>query len=286
MIPTLKAMARRLLKTPVAPQPAAEPACPLYGYDENRAPVAHVDSLGDDELEQLNAMLDWKCFTADSKGRRFGKPASTLKRMTAQTIPDPRILMLDERFGLSRCTVTEFGCFEGVHTVALARRARKVIAVDSRIENVVKTVVRCAFYECHPTAFRYDLEQSPLDADAIGADVLHHVGVLYHLTNPVRHLLDLGKVVRVGMMLDTHIAAESEATDHCEVGGRRYAYKRHPEGGRGDVFSGMRDHAKWLTLETICALLTEAGFPGIEVIEVRQERNGPRVLLFARRASA
>jgi len=82
-------------------------------------------------------------------------------------------------------------------------------------------------------------------------------------------------------MLDTHFAEEQEADQTYQEAGRCFRYKRYTEGGRQEVFSGMYDHAKWLRLDDIAGLLREAGFSQIEIVEKRQERNGPRVLLFA-----
>lgn len=45
----------------------------------------------------------------------------------------------------------------------------------------------------------------------------------------------------------------------------------------------MKDHAKWLRREDILSILKKAGFMNVEVIETRNERNGPRVLLLAKR---
>jgi hypothetical protein len=46
----------------------------------------------------------------------------------------------------------------------------------------------------------------------------------------------------------------------------------------------MGDHAKWLSIETLLAVLKDAGFTKSRVLEERDERNGLRVLILARRA--
>jgi len=110
------------------------------------------------------------------------------------------------------------------------------------------------------------------------------VGVLYHLKDPVRHLLEIGRYIRAGVMLDTHYAEEAEARLTYQVDGREFRYKRYGELGHEDVFSGLYPHSKWLPLPTIVSLLEETGFGRVDVVETRAERNGPRVLLFAARA--
>jgi tRNA (mo5U34)-methyltransferase len=256
---------------------------PRHGYTEHRHEIAYVDPLSDEDLSRLNELLPWKAFTVDRHGRRFGAVAWQGKRDRPEPVPDRRTLILDQRFGLADKHVLEFGCFEGIHTVGLMRFTARVTAVDGRIENVAKTILRTALYGYHPRVFVHDVDRVPANYDQLQADVLHHVGVLYHLRDPVRHLLEIGRYVRLGVMLDTHYALEAEAQLIDEVNGREYRYKRFQEQGRADVFSGLGDSSRWLSLDLIIGLLQETGFADVEVIEKRQERNGPRVLLIARR---
>ena len=174
----------------------------------------------------------------------------------------------------------ELGCFEGNHTVALAGFGAKVIAVDARIENVCKTLVRCGLMGQAVTAFCIDLEHGLARRKQISANIAHHVGVLYHLTDPVGHLSELAGIIDEHIWLDTHIAA-----DHWPLkkypDAEQYSYFHYREPGRADPFAGTRDHAKWLPLGDLKRLLAQCGFTQCEVIEQREERNGPRVLLFA-----
>jgi hypothetical protein len=174
------------------------------------------------------------------------------------------------------------GCFEGVHTIALCRLADEVTAVDARVENVVKTLVRCAFFDVRPRVLVYDLERDEED-EVLRADLCHHVGVLYHLEDPVSHLRRLGTWISRGLMLDTHYAQDEDATEEYEVDGEGFRFRRYRELGRRDVFSGVRPSSKWLRLEDITELLRGAGFGSVDVVETREERNGARVLLFAER---
>lgn len=255
----------------------------LKGYTTGLNRIEFVDGLSDDDLIELNNLLDWNSFVVDSSGRRFGKAAWKGKRCEPQVIPDRRIELMNERFALADKHVLEVGCFEGNHTTGLCGYARKVTAIDSRIENVVKTIVRCAFFGYHPTVFKCNVEERPVNFELLSADVMHHIGVLYHLKDPVRHLLDLRHYIRFGVMLDTHYALEDEATETYEVDGQQYRYKVFIEGGQADVFSGMYDHSKWLTLDQIMGLLGDSGFGKVDIVERRDERNGPRVLLTAQK---
>lgn len=252
-------------------------------YDEGQTEAPFVELLSDDDLGRLNELLPWRAFTVDSTGRPFGGVAWHGKREVPQTIPDPRIELFHKRFDLSDKHVLEVGCFEGVHTIGLCRLTDRVTAIDSRVENVVKTIVRCAFFDARPRVFTYDVERESSDDELLRADLCHHVGVLYHLEDPVRHLRRLGRWVRRGLMLDTHYARDEDATDEYDVDGARFRFRRYEELGRSEVFSGMRPASKWLRLDDIQAELRGAGFDRAEVVETRDERNGPRVLLFAER---
>jgi tRNA (mo5U34)-methyltransferase len=256
---------------------------PLRGYANNRVAAEWVDTLSDEDLSRLNELLDWQCFTADSQGRRFGSAAWKGKRTEPQVIPDRRIVLLNDHFDLSDKHVLEIGCFEGVHTIGLAKYARQVTAVDSRIENVVRTIVRCSFFGFAPRVFKCDVEGETLPIKWLSSDILHHVGVLYHLKDPVRHLLRIGQYVRLGLMLDTHYCRDEQADQTYEVEQRTYRYREYTEHGLTDPFSGMHQHAKWLRQDDIITVLRQSGFQQVDVIETREERNGPRLLLIAKR---
>lgn len=258
---------------------------PFRGFDEDRVNSGFIEFLSDEDLGRLNEMLPWKCFTADSRGRRFGSSAWKGKRDTPQQIPDQRILEMNRLFDLKDRSVLEVGCFEGVHTIGIAQCGAKVYAVDSRIENVVKTIVRASMFGYTPQVFVCNLEEDSDVARLPAVDFVHHVGVLYHLTDPVSHLLKLGDVTKCGVLLDTHYATPEMAKDFYNVAGRDYRYFRYRESGRNEVFSGMYDHAKWITLEDIQEILAHVGLTEVRIVNDSQQRNGPRVTLFAARPS-
>jgi tRNA (mo5U34)-methyltransferase len=251
-------------------------------YDEGTTTSELLERLSDDDLNQLNELLPWRAFTVDSRGRPLGGTAWRGKRDRPSELPDRRILLFHERFDLSDKHVLEVGCFEGIHTIALCRLAERVTAVDARVENVAKTIVRCGFFDVRPRVGVCDLEEAE-DEELLHADLCHHVGVLYHLDDPVTHLRRLGTWISRGVMLDTHYTEATDATEEYTSGAERFRFRRYREGGRRDVFSGIRPSAKWLLLDDIEAVLRTAGFGTVEIVEKRAERNGPRVLLFAER---
>lgn len=255
---------------------------PLKGFRDQLNEIKFVDSLSDDDLTKLNNLLRWNCFVANGHGRRFGNAAWVGKRSEPQVVPDRRILLMNERFSLFDKHVLEIDCFEGVHTIALSIYAKKVTAIDARIENVVKTLVRCAFFGFRPTVFTCNVEDGVVDTASVEGDVACHIGVLYHLKDPVRHLLDIPTFIREGVLLDTHYATEEEAQKTYEANGKECRYKKYRE-VNSSVFSGDYDHAKWLRLTDIVQILSDSGFKHVEIVETRKERNGVRALLLGQR---
>lgn len=258
-------------------------AVPIDGFKSLARATPRLDRLTADDLEQLNAIVKWNCFTVDSEGRRIGDRARPGKRDLPQEIPSRTIVLLDDLLGLSDKHVLEVGCFEGVHTIGLCDRAREVTAIDSRMENVVKAILRCYLYGCSADIRRCNVEVEDELQALPEVDVVHHVGVLYHLVDPVAHLARLSRKIRSAILLDTHVAAPEQATEVLESGGQQYPCSRHKEGGVKEVFSGMFDHANWLTVDTLTLLLRRLGFKQVDVLEHRSERNGPRVAILAKR---
>jgi hypothetical protein len=242
-----------------------------------------VDQLDDEELNELNAMLEWNAWVKDGSGRAFGAPSSSTKRARADALPDRRIVELNSIVPLADKTVLEVGCFEGIHTAALCNFAGRVKACDARVSLVAKTAVRCAFLGCSPELFLWNVETEIPDGRDVSCDVLHHVGVLYHLKNPVAHLQRILPHVRQAIMLDTHVATDERATQELHAGRAQYRVQRYREHGLADPFSGVYDHANWLLHRDILALLASEGFSETVVDRLRQERNGPRVMIIAKR---
>jgi len=236
------------------------------------------EHLSDRDIDTLNKLLPWKCFTEDSFGRKLGHQAWEGKRSEKQEIPDLRIVELDEMVCLKDKSVLEVGCFEGVHTIGLLSHTSNVVAIDARIENVTKTLSRCAAYGVFPKAYVINIDDENQNALLPGFDVLHHVGVLYHLFDPVNHLKALLPKINFAVLLDTHYATDEMAIHLHETG---YKFKEYQEHGYEDVFSGVSDTSKWLLKDHLFELLIENGFNSIKILSDKFERNGPRISIVA-----
>ena len=245
-----------------------------------RAPV--VD-MTDGELSDFNRLLPWAAMTSDPAGRIIGMPWSSTKRAAVHQLIDRRQTAFNEAFPLKDKHVLEIGCFEGIHTLGLNLLGARVTGVDSRTENILKSIARLWAYGFPHETILWNIEEAPPATLPAAWDVLHHIGVLYHVTNPVEHLLEVLPKTRRAVLLDTHVSENLEtATDSYVVAGKSYNYFRQPEPvGGHSPFAGMKDHAKYLVVEELMDILRTQGFSDTRLVEDRAERNGRRVMIWA-----
>jgi tRNA (mo5U34)-methyltransferase len=247
--------------------------------ENERHPGAPIE---DQDLETINGLLPWYAAAPLPDGRLLGKLGTRAgKRADPGRIPDKRIVRLNEVLPLRSRRVIEVGCFEGIHTVGLLQFCDDVTAIDVRAINVVKTATRVALSGYRARVALQDVEK--LDASARRYDLMFHCGVLYHLMHPAEQIVAAGQVAD-HIFLDTHIARHEPRLEERRIGSIAYKGAHHGEGGWADPFSGRDATAFWLTLDSLQDLLRHAGFERQDVWQLREERNGPRVSLFASRA--
>lgn len=227
-----------------------------------------IDVLTDEELLAIEKAHSWVTGTADSNKRILGRRENLFE------IPERTVLIAIEKIGLAGKKVVEFGPLEGAHTVALCQVAASVIALEARDENIEKTRIRCKLYGVSAELVKMDVEtQTPPEAD-----VYFHSGVLYHLEDPVSHLIKIMGLTRE-IVLDTHHALEPDVSYPCTVNGKFYPCWIYQEPKKG-CKAGMSPFSRWLKLKDIVTLL-ESRFSRVEVVRDEIERNGPRATLIA-----
>lgn len=242
-----------------------------------------ISTLIDADLQTFNNLLPWAAMTVDPCGRIVGRPWSAAKRSRVHSLLDGRQIEFNAAFSLTGRDVLELGCFEGIHTIGLLLLGAKVSAVDGRIENVLKTLARVWAYGMECNVIKWDFEEAPSQLLPDRWDVLHHIGVLYHLSDPIAHLNAVVPRTTEAVLLDTHVADSAEAaTLEYVVDGAKVRYRRKPEPNAvSSPFAGMRDHAKYLVLEDLVEHLRAHGFRDTKVVSNRLERNGRRVTIWA-----
>jgi hypothetical protein len=260
---------------------------------DGAAPALHTA-----DLRKLNALLPWSSYNWLGPGRgMLGSCYNSAKRQGGQPIPDGRVTALHELLDLRGRTVLEAGCFEGHHSISLAACQARVLAFDSRIENIVKALTR-AWYFGYEQSIRFDqlnleeermaqryaplLERTEHDD---GLFLFHSRGVLYHLRDPIAHLLDAADLRPHHIYLHTQIASEAMATESCTSPlGSLPCFRYREKNVASSPFSGMEAYALWLTRSGLEQVLGAIGYPSIQILSHKEERNGPRLELLASRA--
>lgn len=235
-------------------------------------------SLTDEQLRDLQEAVTWESGMPLPDGRILGVAG---KRGGFTAARDLRVQLVVDRLDPDTKAILEFGCHEGNHTVQLAQVAREVVALEVRPKNVVAALVRLWAHDVRNA--RVVLKDVREVDEHFGAfDILFHVGVLYHLDDPVEHIFRIARIAPA-LVLDTHYAdgaAETERSD-LEREGKVYCAWLRGEGGWQSSFSGVEPASRWLSQDSLMDLLADAGFHEINVVSDRIERNGPRLTLLA-----
>jgi len=241
-------------------------------------------------IAKLNSLLPWSSFAAVDEGSLLGAPFSTQKRVNITKHPDSRINALHKLIGLGGLSVLEVGCFEGHHTIDLAMLAREVWAFDGRVENVIKSLVRVwlAGIEDNVSLQLIDLEKISLNQALLNLgrtelfDLIHHRGVLYHLSDPIENLIQCASVTKKYLYLHTQIANREQINSVLEHKIGEYETYRYREPNiEFSPFSGIADHAHWLSEQSLLKLIQDLGFTNIQIINNIVEPNGKRIELIA-----
>ncbi|MCB8752750.1 methyltransferase domain-containing protein [Planktothrix agardhii] len=252
--------------------------------------------LDAESLDTLNCLLPWSSYNKLSNSTIIGGAYTSLKRSAPHQIPDKHINVLQEYCNLNDdCSAIEFGCFEGHYTASLATICKKVYGLDSRIENVIKTLVRCWFLglEDKVSVDLINLEtdslvnfyQTRYKLDTI--DIAHHRGVLYHLADPVAHLIDVSNLCNKYLYLHTQYATPEQAvSDYESPLGKYLVFMYKEEAINYSPFAGMVSQAIWLQKSDLFSILKQLGFTQIKEISDTQERNGCRIELIAAKTGA
>ncbi len=189
--------------------------------------------------------------------------------------PDPVIRYLIDHFPCPDLTVLEVGCWNGWRTCELARRFKRVMALDIRPHNLARTMLRM-----HLLGYKnVDYQLGNVMEVVAPYDVLVHAGVLYHLAQPIEHLRHVLTLCAV-ICLDTHINHPKLSQLILTVAGRDYRVGRYCEYGWADPLSGIDQSSYWLECDDIIRIVTEGGFVLKDIYHYMVD-GGPRVALTA-----
>lgn len=192
---------------------------------------------------------------------------------TAELMDDERVSDFLEAFPAA-ATVLELGSLEGAHSFSLARRGRRVLAIEGRAENIARARFVQAMLGVDGVTFALaNLEHT--DLRRFGRfDAVFCVGLLYHLPRPWE-LLERLPAVSPRLFLQTHYAAAATATRDGAAG------RRYREFGLGDPLSGLSADSFWLTLPELTSALEANGYAVRVLRDEPGHPHGPIVTLAA-----
>lgn len=180
--------------------------------------------------------------------------------------------------GASGGRVLEPGSLEGAMTVELARRAREVVGLEGRPENVGRAEFLKGLFGADNVCFHVtDLEEDDLSSYG-GFDAVFCCGLLYHLPNP-RAFVERMAAVAPNLYLDTQYARPDwELTERDGLLG--WVRAEDPR----DPRLGLSGTAFWPTLDGLHRLLRESGYGTVKTLASPPDnRHGPRVRIAASR---
>ncbi|MFV0443966.1 MAG: glycosyltransferase [Planctomycetaceae bacterium] len=171
---------------------------------------------------------------------------------------DPLLRAFLDRAPMSR-RVLELGCMEGGQTFPLARRVGHVVAVDARREHLQ----RARFIERELGVMNVTFLESDIEADDLAAlgtfDVIYNVGLLYHLADPARLLMQCAEVAPE-MLLWTHVV------DDADVEHRGYRGRFTSENAT-DRIGGLRSRSFRPERTELLRMLGECGWRDLELVQ-------------------
>jgi hypothetical protein len=183
------------------------------------------------------------------------------------------------RFAPDAKTILELGSLEGAHTFILAERpgVQRVLSLEGRERNLRKARFVQELLRIRNAEFaQANLEQADL-AGFGKFDAVFCSGLLYHLPEPWK-LIEQLPTIAPASFIWTQYAAQEEA---MEVG-HGLRGKIHGEGGPDEPLSGMSATSIWLTLPSLCELLSASGYTKIDIIhDDPAHANGPAVTIGA-----
>jgi Protein of unknown function (DUF1698) len=210
---------------------------------------------------------------------------------------DPRVHWLGKQLGgFAGKRILELGPLEGAHSWMMSRAgAAQIVAIEAN----VRAFLKCLIVK---NALKFDADFWLGDFCAYLANTNHSYdfvlasGVLYHIIEPVQLLADVARVApRVGLW--THYYDRDVMSARAELRTRFARAPRverfrgrevvtfeqryvHPVGSpwfRG----GPAEVSRWLTRESLLAVLDALGFHCVIHEDTKEHPNGPALLIYA-----
>ena len=229
---------------------------------------------------------------------RLPPPLGDVRAGEAPLFDDERIRWAFERIGgVEGRTVLELGPLEGAHSaMAHAAGAERVVAVEANREAFLKCLVTKELLGLERCSFRCGDVTAYLESTSETFDVGLVVGVLYHLTEPVR-LLELVSERASRLVLWTHVydaegvaaaglARRFDAPRTVVHAGFEHTVHRHRYGAGtrlAGFWGGTRPYSTWLERDDLLGALAHFGWRDVETAFEGEHPYAPALALVASR---
>lgn len=226
-------------------------------------------NLTDQQLKDINESFNWKTTTKLPDGRLLGNG----KKKKFKNKDIDLFKSYFKRLNIKQCL--EVGCAEGYNTVELAKICQFVIATDVRPRNIIGAMIRQWVLKLDNIEFHcLDLNtlenENPLTD--IKMDIIYHTGVLYHLTNPIKHLKYIASITDnlflatrcydkksdIKLLIGQMVKYENTFKQY-RVNEKPFTWKRS--------FAGITDYSTWLHKDEIKDILHHVGFKKVILLE-------------------
>ncbi|MEK7995138.1 MAG: class I SAM-dependent methyltransferase, partial [Planctomycetota bacterium] len=220
---------------------------------------------------------------------------SNLRGGGAALFEDSRVLWALSRFGgVDNHAVLELGPLEGGHSYLLEKAgARSVLAIEANRRCFLKCLITKEIFHLKKVNFLLGDFMPWLEGNKEHFDTVVAAGVLYHMAEPMKLILALGRITD-RVYIYTHYIPDDLRKDEPWAGsivgteerdGIKHWIKSYGDMGTSPVYcGGVYQSCAWLTKSDIFNLLRQAGFRHFDVsTDERNHPNGPCINFVAAR---
>ena len=237
--------------------------------------------LTDLQYKDLQEGLKWEVAEKLPDGRVLGsrdKLGWTFEEL------DHKIAFLASRVPLHDKVILELGSYESILTVQLAKLSKFAVGLEVRSSNILCALTRLFVHDIKNA--KLVMEDCQLLDDRFGTfDIVFHAGLLYHMLDPVAHMVGIAKIADT-LLLATHYCTDdlNYKRDDITYDGTTYKAAFFKEGGLDERLSGMTEYSRWLYKDDLINLLKNLGYDQIEIDRDERLASGPKIVLLARRS--
>lgn len=252
------------------------------------APAKHVDAdytlskaypTNENSLTIFNG--DWVTSIPGQEATTGGTPLCA----------DGRLQWLLKHKPVRGLSVLELGPLEGAHTYMLEKiGGATVTAIEANSKSFLKTLVLKNYFNLKAKILYGDFVKYLSEPLKEHYDMCVAVGVLYHMSDPINFLTNIGKNFKRLFMWTHYFDAKriqpSEIFDETRYSttlGKReiFYHKHHYFIKRPEFLGGIDPYSYWMERESLLGYLLDLGFRNIDIVYENTHPNFPDICFYA-----